>query len=46
MLLIRTNTLITNVEGKIQKKTFQKDGMLAPGHEMPEMNSSRSEVNT
>jgi hypothetical protein len=34
------------VEGKMYEKYFQKAGIAAPGHEMPERNSSGTEVNT
>lgn len=46
ILLILTNPFIPNVEGNIQDTTFQKSGIAAPGHEIPEMNNSGTDVNT
>ena len=46
ILLIRTKPLMPKVEGNIHETTFQNSGMAEPGHEMPEMNSNGTEVNT
>ena len=46
MLLILTNPFMPNVEGNIHETTFQKSGMAAPGHDIPEINNRGTDVNT
>ena len=46
ILLILTNPFMPKVDGKIHETTFQKSGIAAPGHDMPEMNSRGTDVNT
>lgn len=46
ILLILTNPFMPKVDGNIHEMTFQKSGMAAPGHEIPEMNSRGTDVKT
>ena len=46
ILFRRTKPLIPNVDGKIHETPFQKAGMAAPGHEIPDINSNGIDVNT
>ena len=46
MVLMRTNPLIPKVDGKRYENIFQNSGMADPGHEIPEMNSNGTDVNT
>lgn len=46
IVCMRIYPLMPKVEGNIHDTAFQKSGIAAPGHEMPEMNSKGNDVNT